>query len=55
MCQLGIIPFNLFINDLDDGIEYTCSGIRGHTKLAGENDALGSCANIPRDLDRLEV
>ena len=41
---LGSIPFNLFINDLDDGIECTCCGFEDNTNSAG----------IYRDLDELK-
>lgn len=53
MLMLGTIPFNLVVNDLGDGIECTCSGFADSTKLAVD-DALCSCANIRRDLDKLE-
>lgn len=51
---LGTIPFNLFLNDLDNGVGCTCSGFADKAKLAGVGHALGSCANIQRDLGRLE-
>lgn len=54
MLRLGTIPFNLFINDLNGGIESTYSGFTDNTKLAGVDYALSSCANIERDLNRLE-
>jgi len=50
----GKTTFNLFINDLDDGIKCTCSGPADNTELAGVDNALGSCIDIQRDLDRLE-
>ena len=48
---LGPVFFNVFINDLDEGIVSTISKYTNDTKVA---DTAEGCAAIQQDLDRLE-
>lgn len=44
----------IFINDMNEEIEYTLNKFLDDTKLGGVTDTPENCADIQRDWDKLE-
>ena len=52
---LGLILFNICINDLYEGIESNFSKFADDTKMGGLADTPEGCATIQHNLDRLRI
>lgn len=51
---LCVVLFNIFISNLEEGIERTLNKFVDDTKLGGMSDILESCATIQQHINKLE-